>query len=135
MRNRANLATKNPDFQKFALEFGSTTEVDNWIRAHFRYRDETEEILRTPEFMLNDALVRLGYLEGDCDDISTFTAAFFKTLGLSTRFVAIRYTPDNPNFEHVFTQAHHEASGWQTFDATVPPGTDIRAVETLMMEV
>jgi transglutaminase-like putative cysteine protease len=134
MASRARQAARNPEFQKFALEFNSTAEVDSWVRAHFRYRDELEEILRTPEFMLNDVLVRLGYLEGDCDDISTFYAATFKALGLPSRFVAIRYTQEQPNFEHVFTQAYDMAV-WQTFDATVAVGTEIRAIETLIQEV
>jgi transglutaminase-like putative cysteine protease len=134
MASLGRAAARNPEFQKFALEFDSTSDVDSWIRAHFRYREEIEEILRTPEFMLNDALVRLGYLEGDCDDVSTLYVAFFKALGLPSRLVAIRYTPDNPNFEHVFAQAYNMAV-WLTFDATVPPGTDIRAVEVVVMEV
>lgn len=134
MASLVRLSAKNPEFQKFALEFQTLAEVDGWIRAHFRYRDEREEILRTPEFMLNDALVRLGYLEGDCDDVSMFYAAVFKAMGARARFVAIRYTPNNPNFEHVFTQAYDMAV-WQSFDATVPPGTDIRAVEYVTQEV
>jgi transglutaminase-like putative cysteine protease len=83
---------------------------------------------------LNDARVRLGYLEGDCDDVSTFYAAIFKALGVPARFVAIRYTPNNPNFEHVFAQAY-DGRTWQTFDATVPAGTDIRALEQIVQEV
>lgn len=134
MKTLVNHATKNPNFRAFALEFNSSAEVDDWVRARFRYRDEREEVLRTPEFQLNDALVRLGYLEGDCDDVSMFYAAILKTLGLPVRFVAIRYTPDNPNFEHVFTQAYNMAS-WRTFDATVPRGTDMRAIESIHMEI
>lgn len=129
----AREAARNPEFRRFALEFNSLREVDTWIRARFRYRDEAEEILRTPEFMLNDVLNRLGYLEGDCDDISTFYVATFKALGVPARFIAIRYTPNNPNFEHVFAQAFDMAV-WRSFDATVPEGTDIRALEQITME-
>jgi transglutaminase-like putative cysteine protease len=134
MKHLVNHASRNPEFRKFALEFHTSSEVDEWVRAHFRYRDEREEILRTPEFQLNDALVRLGYLEGDCDDVSMFYAAVLKTLGLPVRFVAIRYTPDNPNFEHVFTQAYDMAA-WRTFDATVPAGSPIRALESMTVEI
>lgn len=134
MTSRARAAAKNNEFRNFALEFDSLEEIDGWIRAHFRYRDEQEEILRTPEFMLNDALNRLGYLEGDCDDIATLYVAMFKALGFPSRFVAIRYTPDNPNFEHVFAQAYNMGV-WRTFDATVPAGTEIKAVESLFVEV
>lgn len=134
MAELARSAANNPAFRSFALSFQTLREVDTWVRARFRYRDEREEILRTPEFMLNDLESRLGYLEGDCDDISTFYAAIFKALSVPTRFVAIRYTPSHSNFEHVFTQAYDMAV-WRTFDATVPPGTDIRALESTMVEV
>jgi transglutaminase-like putative cysteine protease len=134
MRSLARAASQNSDFVSWALAFNSSAEIESWVRAHFRYRDESEEILRTPDFMLNDALSRLGYLEGDCDDIATFYAATFLVLGIPARFVAIRYTPNNPNFEHVFTQAYDMAE-WRTFDATVPPGTDIKALEKMTLEV
>lgn len=92
-----------------------------------------EEIIREPEFMLND-LSRLGYMEGDCDDVSTLYAAFIVGLGYPARFVAIRYTPENPNFEHVFTQAY--AGGiWKTFDGTIAPGTTLQALEEMTEDV
>jgi transglutaminase-like putative cysteine protease len=134
MARLASEAAKNPEFRKFALGFDALTEVDAWVRARFRYRDESEEILRTPEFMLNDALRRLGYLEGDCDDIATFYAAVFKVLGFPARLVAIRYTANNPNFEHVFAQAYDMAA-WRTFDATVDAGTPIHAIDSIIVEV
>jgi transglutaminase-like putative cysteine protease len=76
-----------------------------------------------------------GYLEGDCDDISTFYAAILKTLGYPTRFVAIRYRADSSGFEHVYTEGQDRASVWRVFDATVKPGTPLQAIERMVQEV
>lgn len=125
----ARKAASDPAFALRARILGSLQAVDEFVRANYRYRDEREEIVRTPQFMLND-LVRIGYMEGDCDDVSTLYAAFITALGFPSRLVAIRYNADNPNFEHVFAQAY--ASGnWQTFDATVAQGTILRALEDM----
>jgi transglutaminase-like putative cysteine protease len=126
-------AASNPDFAGFALALGSLSAVDQFVRANYKYRDEREEIVRTPEFMLND-LERIGYLEGDCDDVSTLYAAFIRALGYPARFVAIRYTPQNPNFEHVFTQAY-AGGDWRTFDATVTPDVVLESLEQMTEEV
>lgn len=132
----AQLARKAASSEAFVLRtrlLGSLPAVDEFIRANYRYRDEREEIVRTPDFMLND-LVRIGYMEGDCDDVSTLYAAFIAALGYPARLVAIRYNPDNPNFEHVFAQAY--AGGqWRTFDGTVAPGTVMRAWEEMVEQI
>lgn len=133
MAQLARKAAANEAFSQQAAQLGSLSAVDTFIRSNYRYRDEMEEIIRTPEFMLND-LQRIGYIEGDCDDVSTLYAAFARALQYPARFVAIRYTPSNPNFEHVFTQAY--AGGeWKTFDGTVQPGTVLEALEEMTEEV
>jgi transglutaminase-like putative cysteine protease len=95
--------------------------VEDWMRANYRYRDESEEILRSPEFMLND-FDTLGYCEGDCDDCSTLIAALGKSLGYPVRFSAIKVqTPDE--FDHVFTEYMNPGGTWIPVDPTVPQGT------------
>lgn len=118
------------DVSALAYKLGSLDAIDSFVRANYIYRDETEEVVRTPAFMVND-LNRIGHLEGDCDDISTLYAALFKTLGYATRLVAIRYTPSNPNFEHVFTEAM-DSGVFRIFDATVQPGTELRSIEEMI---
>jgi hypothetical protein len=138
MARMARDASYNPDFQAFARQFHSTEDLDSWLRNHFTYRDETEEILRTPMYMLQDwgriSSDRVIGLEGDCDDISTFVAAITKVLGLPTRLIAIRHDPSNPDYEHVFTQAFDHGS-WQTLDPTVDAGTEIHAVQDMVVSV
>lgn len=133
MAQLARKAASNNYFVGYALALGSLNGVDQFIRANYRYRDEREEIVREPEWMMND-LSRIGYMEGDCDDVATLYAAFIKALGYPARFVAIRYNPAQSEFEHVFTQAY--AGGvWRTFDATVSPEVIIESIEQMTEEV
>lgn len=96
------------------------SDVLHTLRAHFRYREEREEIVRTPEFMLAD-LARFGYIEGDCDDISTLVGAVLTVLGIPARFVATIYTPGVVNYQHVFVEAAIDG-GWHVIDLTIDPG-------------
>jgi transglutaminase-like putative cysteine protease len=133
MAQLARKAANDQDFVREALALGSLSAVDQFIRQHYRYRDEREEIIRTPQFMMND-LSRIGYLEGDCDDVSTLYAAFMKALGYPARFVAIRYNAHNPNFEHVFAQAYAGGS-WQTFDGTIDPGIVLQSLKEMTEDI
>jgi hypothetical protein len=99
---------------------GNPFDWDSWVRNHFQYRGEVEEVVRTPQRMFDD-LERLGYFEGDCDDISTLNAAVLFTMGFPVRFVAIRYD-GSPEFLHVFVEFLYRGQ-WQRMDPTVPPGT------------
>ena len=138
MARRANAAASDRDFKQFAQSLGSISGLEAWVRSHFIYRDENEEILRTPEFMLSDMGRledgRVVGLEGDCYDISAFIAAAAEALGYKARFVAIRYSADNPNFEHVFTEVF-QGGMWQAFDPTIAPGATLEWIEEMIQEV
>lgn len=111
----------------------SYSALDNFVRGHFRYRGENVEVIRTPEFMLND-LMTTGKFEGDCDDAATFIAAIAKTLGMMCRFVAIRYRGDS--FEHVFVEIYDPvAAQWRVFDPTVKHGTRYDEIERMVESV
>jgi hypothetical protein len=92
--------------------------VESTVRHYFRYRDEREEVVRTPAYMMSD-LLNGGVLEGDCDDIATFSAALLLLFGFSARLVAIKYTPGAAEFEHVFVEA------WRA-PAALHPGVSSR---------
>lgn len=91
---------------------------DSFVRAVYRYRDEDREIVRTIPHML-DFFQEYGYLEGDCDCISTFNASATTALGFPSRFVAIRTDQFDPEFLHVFSEAW-DGSKWKRLDPTVP---------------
>lgn len=134
----ARSAASDPAFIRTARYHGSLDGVESWVRRHFVYRDEKEEVVRDPRFMIGDVGrfdgVRYVGLEGDCDDVSTLFAAFSKALNHHARFVAIRYNPSNPNFEHVFTQAY-DGRKWRDLDATVQPGTTLEWIENMIEEI
>ena len=115
------------------LQGGTVQSIETWIREHYMYRPEHEEILRSPDFMMAD-LSRLGYIEGDCDDISIFVAALFRVLGCPVHFVAIRVKSDDTEFSHVFTEIW-TGNGWYALDPTVKPGTRYRYAERMIEHV
>jgi Transglutaminase-like superfamily len=121
MARVARSAARNPNFARAVHQkFGASP--DRSLRAVYRYRSENEEIIRTPEYMLHDLETR-GYIEGDCDDISTLAAAVYLALGArAVRFVAIIYTSGEVNFEHVYAEVF-SGGGWASVDLTVPSGT------------
>lgn len=117
------------------MKYGSAADLwslDQWIRAHFRYRGEIEEVLRTPEFML-DTLEREGYFDGDCDDVSTLYAALALSSGFRCRFVAIRYDA-SPEFKHVFLEVW-AGDRWVAVDPTVAEGTPYVETERMVMDL
>ncbi len=111
--------------------------VDAWIRAHYRFRPESEELVRTVGRMVEE-IQTLGFFEGDCDDAATFYASILYTLGFVVRLVAIRYDPREPEFQHVFVEYHDPLYGftnWFRLDPTVPAGTVHREIERMIQDV
>lgn len=104
--------------------------IDRWLRARFRYRGEIEEVLRTPDFMLR-TMEEKGYFDGDCDDISTLAAAILWQLAFDPKFVAIRYSHNTTEFQHVFVQL---PNGF-IIDPTVEPGTPYNILERMELDV
>lgn len=138
MARLAREATRDPVFVEFIRQFGTLNDLETWMREHFTYRDEHEELIRTPRFMLADmgrtSGTRIVGLEGDCDDAATFLSAAAKAMGYSARLVAIRYHRSNPDFEHVFAQALDQGQ-WVTLDPTVEVGTTIQSIEDMIVPV
>lgn len=138
MGNLARQAVRNLDFVNgivglFGAWRPTIDEMDKVLRPFFVYREEYEEVVRTPEWMLAD-LKKLGRLEGDCDDISTLLAAVAVLVGYRVRFVAIRYSPSVAHFEHVFVEMDDGAK-WRTVDLTIPVGQTITALEVMTQGV
>jgi hypothetical protein len=128
------MAARNPEFVSSLLSLLAGTNLETFLRTHYRYRDEREEIVRTPEWMLND-LTRLGYIEGDCDDISTLAAASLLAIGWpEIRLVAIIYTPGKTVFEHVFVEFMNSGA-WEPMDITTAPGVAPYALRRMVQGV
>lgn len=138
MASLARQAVRNPEFARavtrlLGAQRPSIDAIDSALRPLFVYREEYEEVVRTPEWMLND-LAKLGRLEGDCDDISTLLAAVALITGYRVRFVAIRYTRTVAHFEHVFVEMD-DGQRWRMLDLTVPVETTINALEVMTQGV
>jgi transglutaminase-like putative cysteine protease len=138
MAELARQAAADPAFRKFMGQFGGISDFEDWVRSHFVYRDEHEETIRTPMFMLRDMgrhnQDRVIGLEGDCDDSATFLGAGAKVLGLPAQLTAIRVNRQNPEFEHVFAEAYSNGQ-WLTLDPTVEETTNIQAIESMTVQV
>lgn len=123
LRIMASLARNASDwglFQEFAKRFQSANHVDATLRPLFEYTEEPVETLFAPEYNLAH-LLRFGKLIGDCDDIAMFYAAVFFTMGIQSRFVAMRTKKTDSNYFHVVIEAN-EGNGWKRFDPTVIGG-------------
>lgn len=61
------------------------------------------EYIRAPKHQA-EFYFQYGFLEGDCDDASTMSAALLSAVGWPAIITAIR-RPNEPEFSHVFTSA------------------------------
>lgn len=104
--------------------------LDNFVRGHFHYRPEREEVIRTPLFMARE-LQESGKFEGDCDDVSVMLAVTARLLGYAVRLVAIR---NSEHFEHVFVEIY-DGERWRVFDPTVQRGTEYNQIERMVVRV
>jgi transglutaminase-like putative cysteine protease len=120
MANLAREGARNPKVKAYAKTIQNPESVASYLRQVYQYRDEDEEIVRTPEFMLND-LQTFGYVEGDCDDIATFTSSLTKAMNYPTRLTGIM-TNSTDEYDHVFSEVRI-GSNWLPIDLTVPEGT------------
>jgi len=107
--------------------------ADEFLRSRFVYADESIETLQHPEYMLN-GLEMSGRLVGDCDDISTLHAALLTCMGIKARFVAIRSTFNDPNYDHVYIEAN-DGKAWIPYDITLPLGAQIEWFARLTIAV
>ena len=109
----------------------SLDAIDFWVREHFEFRAEMREVVRTPQFMWANWQQR-GAFDGDCDDVSTMLGSLLKIFNYpAVRFVAIRYNPDVPDFEHVFVE-FYSLGRWRVLDPTVTTGTDYHEIERMV---
>jgi transglutaminase-like putative cysteine protease len=107
--------------------------VDGYLRDRFIYQSEAIETLLYPDYMLSGLEIS-GHLVGDCDDISTLHAAILTALGFKVRFVAIKSTYNNPNFDHVYIEAQ-DTDHWIMYDVTLPLNTTVEYFGRLTIAV
>lgn len=132
MRDLARQGAADSRVYQLASWVGSAEGLEDFLRSHFFYRAEHEEVVRSVPRMLSD-LEAQGHIEGDCDDISTFICAVLAAMGISCRFVAIRYG-GSEEFLHVFPE-YRAPWEWIALDVTVPSGTVHEFDERMVVDV
>lgn len=134
MRKLAREGAALPEISSIANSLRDGYGVDSLLRSFFTYRPEHREVVRTVPRMIFD-LDSLGYVEGDCDDISTLSAAFLSSMGIRNRFVAIRYGGSS-EFLHVFSEWFYSPSQeWVRMDVTIPFGIVHEEDERIVFDV
>lgn len=93
-----------------------------WVAARFRYVNDptTVELLASPGMLLK-SIDRAGYVQGDCDDAATLTAALLSAIGIPCELWAVGFKADAP-FGHVFTVAAPRGGAPYEMDVTRPAG-------------
>lgn len=81
--------------------------VRAWTDKRFRFvRDPLGvELLETPAFLLS-RIKQYGFVQGDCDDAATLTAALGMAVGLPASLHAVAFFDKAAPFAHVFTLLH-----------------------------
>jgi transglutaminase-like putative cysteine protease len=97
--------------------------IASWVRSHYRYVNEPQEIILEPMASLRE-IREQGDFFGDCDDVVTFLGSLLTQVGIPVRFVAIR---TGNREDHVFLEADIERvpGVWRAFDLTLPEGETI----------
>jgi transglutaminase-like putative cysteine protease len=98
-------------------QFDCVIAVETFCRSRFIIVNEPEELLVTPQRMIDDINVR-GWTAGDCDDIALLSAVLLVILGIQVRFRSTG-VKSNGGYEHVYVEALL-GEEWFPVDATIP---------------
>lgn len=124
IRTLAQILTRNLPPKNY------TREVDTlfqFVRDKIRYVKDINgiETIQTPV-----QTVKLG--SGDCDDKALLVAALLESIGHTTRFVAVGFSP--VGYSHVFTQTKIGPK-WVTLETTerLPLGRNPKGIQTKLI--
>lgn len=99
-------------------QYDCVIAVETFCRSHFMIINEPEEIITTPERMIDDINSR-GWTSGDCDDVALLSACLLIIQGFQVRYRATGVKSDG-GYEHVYVEALLANGEWFPVDATVP---------------
>ena len=97
---------------------GYAAAVHNWIRDNVKYALDPAgiETIEYPAHILDSKVA-------DCDSSSILCAALNESLGLESRFRAIKADSNKPDeFSHVFAEVFIPGKGWMASDCSMPNG-------------
>lgn len=86
---------------------GQARAIRAWTDKRFRFvRDPLGvELLETPSFHLA-RIKKYGFVQGDCDDAATITAALGMAVGIPATLHAVAFFKPDAPFAHVYTVLH-----------------------------
>lgn len=78
-----------------------------WADRHFHFVKDPlgVEMLEMPSYQL-DKIEAQGFIQGDCDDAATVTAALLLSVGIPCKFEAVAFGSATAPYAHVFTMAY-----------------------------
>ena len=96
--------------------------IVEYVRDHFRYTGDPTgiEYIKTPSEMVSE-LKLMGYVVGDCDDVSVLLASILVSVDIPVRIITIT-TADSPTFDynHIYIQGFDKVKGiWYNLDGTL----------------
>jgi transglutaminase-like putative cysteine protease len=97
--------------------------IRQWIDERFRFtRDPLGvELLETPAFHLN-RIRDYGFVQGDCDDAATISAALGMAIGIPATLHAVAFFRKDAPFAHVYTVLHPDNGPAVEMDITHQAG-------------
>lgn len=77
--------------------------IGEFVKKHIRYVKDPvgTESLQAPDMMIR-MMKDVGYAMGDCDDMALLTASLLMSIGIKSRFRAVRYKQNGENFNHIY---------------------------------
>lgn len=100
--------------------------ICQWVGRALTRIDEGVELLHRPEYLLVE-LAAGRPIYGDCDDAAVLVSALLLSIGIPSRFVAMRRP--GGHFQHVFSEAAIRGQGWLVLDPfydRIPEGEWVR---------
>ncbi len=90
----------------------------NWFMVRFNVIDEFEELLQSPELLI-DNIMEFGSAWGDCDDAAMLAASILASVGAITQICATFPNPDG-SYAHVIVRYKFpRQSEFNDFDPTL----------------
>lgn len=99
---------------------GEVFAIYCWVRQSIRYMRDIHDVeyVKAPMRLIENN-PRVGWRQGDCDDVACLLAALCMAVGNECRFVVAGFEPNNPS--HVFCQVCVRGGG-RSLDGTPTGG-------------
>jgi hypothetical protein len=86
--------------------------IGEFVKKHIRYVKDPvgTESLQAPDMMIR-MMKDVGYAMGDCDDMALLTASLLMSVGIKSKFRAVRYKDEVQGFNHIYVVVYENNIG------------------------